>query len=31
MVQEVIEAPLTVFQLGNVVSCDTGHAVITDD
>ena len=31
VVQEVIEAPLTVFQLCNVVSCDTGHAVVTDD
>lgn len=31
VVQEVVEAPLTVLQLGNVVGCDTGHAVVTDD
>ena len=31
VVQEVVEAPLTVLQLGNVVSCDAGHAVVTDD
>ena len=31
MVQEVVEAPFTVLQLGNVVGCDTRHAVVTDD